>query len=120
MNYDRISATLKAMADPKRMKIIDLLSSGSLCACDVLTHFDFTQPTLSHHMKVLEKAGIVSVTKQSQWHHYTLREDFVKSFMCDMTQLLSTGEACLCQHSDCSCSPKNTSSDQPNKEKTKT
>lgn len=53
MNYEDMSKTLKALADPKRLKIIDLLSCGSLCACDILDHFDFTQPTLSHHMKVL-------------------------------------------------------------------
>ena len=92
MNYDETSYVLKAMADPKRLKIIDLLSNGTLCACDVLKHFDFTQPTLSHHMKVLEKAGIVSVSKQSQWHHYTLKEEFVKKFMQSMTQLLVMNE----------------------------
>ena len=54
MNYDEMSVMLKALADPKRLKIIDILSCGSLCACDILDHFDFTQPTLSHHIKVLE------------------------------------------------------------------
>ncbi|CAM4050758.1 ArsR/SmtB family transcription factor [Listeria booriae] len=92
MDYERTSLVLKAIADPKRMKIIDLLSSGSLCACDVLKHFDFTQPTLSHHMKALEKAEIVSVTKRSQWHYYTLREDFISDFMDSMTQLLSSNK----------------------------
>lgn len=89
MDYVRTSLVLKAMADPNRMKIIDLLSAGSLCGCDVLKHFDFTQPTLSHHMKALEKAGIVSVTKKSQWHYYTLRTDFVEDFMGAMAKLLS-------------------------------
>ena len=92
MNYEKTSLALKAMADKNRMKIIDLLSSGSLCACEVLSHFDFTQPTLSHHMKILEKAGIVSVSKQGQWHHYVLREDFVTTFMATMTELLSAKE----------------------------
>lgn len=92
MDYERTSLVLKAIADPKRMKIIDLLSSGSLCACDVLKHFDFTQPTLSHHMKALEKAEIVSVTKRSQWHYYALREDFISDFMDSMTQLLSSNK----------------------------
>lgn len=99
MDYEKTSQVLKALADPKRMKIIDLLSCGSLCACDVLKHFDFTQPTLSHHMKVLEQAGIVSVSKQSQWHHYTLKADFVKEFMDSMWQLFShSGETCICQN----------------------
>lgn len=90
MNYEQSSLVLKAMAEPNRMKIIDLLSSGSLCACNVLEHFDFTQPTLSHHMKVLEKAGIVSVVKKGQWHHYQLREGFATEFIQSMTHLLNS------------------------------
>lgn len=90
IDYEKASFILKAMADPKRMKIIDLLSGGSLCACEVLEHFDFTQPTLSHHMKVLEKAGIISVSKKGQWHHYKLKEDFVKDFTNSMLQLFSS------------------------------
>lgn len=91
MDYERTSFILKAMADSNRMKIIDLLSHGSLCACDVLKHFEFTQPTLSHHMKVLEKAGIVSVSKKGQWHHYSLKEDFAHEFIDSMKQLFFSG-----------------------------
>lgn len=98
MGYENLSFVLKAMADPNRMKIIDLLSYSSMCACDVLKHFDFTQPTLSHHMKVLEKAEIVSVNKQKQWHYYSLNEEFVQEFMRSMAHLLSdSGTDCLCQ-----------------------
>ncbi|MEG0733381.1 MAG: metalloregulator ArsR/SmtB family transcription factor [Vagococcus sp.] len=88
MDYEKISLVLKAMADPKRIKIVDLLSDGTMCACEVLEHFDFTQPTLSHHMKVLETAGIISVNKESKWYYYTLREDFVSEFMSTMTKIL--------------------------------
>ncbi|MGX7012932.1 ArsR/SmtB family transcription factor [Vagococcus silagei] len=88
MNYEELSVMLKAMADPNRMKIVHLLSNGTLCACEVLEHFEFTQPTLSHHMKVLEKANIVSVDKRGQWHHYTLRAEFVTQFLVSMEQLL--------------------------------
>lgn len=63
MNYDEMSVMLKALADPKRLKIIDILSCGSLCACDILDHFDFTQPTLSHHIKVLEKLVLCLLPK---------------------------------------------------------
>ena len=87
-NYEQIATIMKALADPKRLKIFDLLSTAdSLCACEVLEH-DFTQPTLSHHMKLLEKAGIVKVTKKSQWHHYALQEDFVEDFLVILKELL--------------------------------
>lgn len=102
MDYERMTLILKAIADPKRMKIVDLLSCGSMCACDVLEHFDFTQPTLSHHMKVLEKAGIVSVSKKRQWHYYSLDEEFVKDFMSSIMQLFSDEkENCACQKNEC-------------------
>lgn len=64
MDYEKTARLLKALADSKRLKIVDILSCGTMCACDILEHFDFTQPTLSHHMKVLEKSGIVRVTKR--------------------------------------------------------
>ena len=50
--YEKNSKILKALSDPNRLKIIDILSCGERCACEILEHFDFTQPTLSHHMKV--------------------------------------------------------------------
>ncbi|BCA84512.1 transcriptional regulator [Enterococcus saigonensis] len=92
MNYEEMTIVLKALGDPNRLKIIDLLSGGSLCACDLLQHFDFTQPTLSHHMKVLEKAGVVVVKKEGIWHHYKLTERFVTAFMQSMLQLFSIKE----------------------------
>lgn len=103
MNYEEMSKTLKALADPKRLKIIDLLSCGSLCACDILDHFDFTQPTLSHHMKVLEAAGVVLVTKKGTWHHYQLTESFVDQFMGSMMQLFSDTDDCICKTKNCEC-----------------
>ena len=93
MNYESLSLVLKSLANPNRMKIVDVLSCGSLCACDLLT-----QPTLSHHMKVLEKAGVVCVSKKGQWHHYSLREEFVVEFMESIQQLLVNNEDnCVCK-----------------------
>ena len=89
MNYVELSVMLKALADPNRLKIVNLLSNGSLCACDILEHFDFTQPTLSHHMKVLEKAGIIFVIKSKSWHHYSLELDFLKQEVGVLEEILS-------------------------------
>lgn len=103
VDYEVLAKTLKALSDPKRVQIVDLLSCGTLCACDLLTHFDCTQPTLSHHMKILEQAKIVAVTKKGQWHYYTLQPAFVTQFMADVQQLVTdTGTACAC-HKGCSC-----------------
>lgn len=96
-----MSRVLKAMADPRRLKIISLLSCGAMCACDVLEHFEFTQPTLSHHMKVLEQAKIVTVTKDRQWHYYELNEMFASNFMDELKELMIDNEKdCICHHKE--------------------
>lgn len=96
MDYEQTAQVLKAMADANRLKIIDLLSCGSLCACDLLTHFEFTQPTLSHHMKVLQAAGIVTATKRGRWQHYTLSANFVAQFPAFTRELLQDDATCSC------------------------
>ncbi|MFD1318501.1 ArsR/SmtB family transcription factor [Loigolactobacillus zhaoyuanensis] len=101
MDYQNYVQMLKAMADPNRLKIIDLLSCGSLCACDILTHFDFSQPTLSHHMKVLQNAGIVIARKEGKWQHYTLRTEFIDQFKQGTDQLLAADESCICHSDNC-------------------
>ena len=97
MNYEAYSAKLKIITDPKRMKIIDLLSCGEMCACDILEHFDFTQPTLSHHMKTLENAGFVNVSKRGKWNYYSLNQETLANFMRDFNQLFFNSDNCICQ-----------------------
>ncbi len=64
LNYDDNAKIIKALSDGNRLKIIDILSCGEKCACDILEHFQFTQPTLSHHMKVLIDCGLVRSRKE--------------------------------------------------------
>lgn len=71
-SYADYALTLKALSDETRLKIVDMLSAGELCACDILEEFNFTQPTLSHHMKVLVDSGIVTADRIGAWMHYNL------------------------------------------------
>ena len=96
MNYEAYSTKLKIITDPKRMKIIDLLSCGEMCACDILEHFDFTQPTLSHHIKVLTEAGMVTSEKKGTWHHYSLNEETAKQYIQETVHLLTHAADCIC------------------------
>ncbi|MCF1586326.1 metalloregulator ArsR/SmtB family transcription factor [Tetragenococcus koreensis] len=57
-----------------------MISTGEKCACDILDDFEFTQPTLSHHMKVLIEAGIVTARKEGKWHYYSLVTENVEEF----------------------------------------
>ncbi len=65
----------KALADETRLKIIEMLSSGELCACNILEHFQITQPTLSYHMKILCDSGLVNSRREGSWIKYTLNLD---------------------------------------------
>lgn len=77
MNYSDYAFIFKAMADETRLKIIDLLSKGELCACKILENFNITQPTLSYHMKILTDCGLVDSRKDGSWMRYSLNK---KSF----------------------------------------
>ncbi len=70
----------KAMADETRFEIIKMLSQGEMCACKILEKFNFTQPTLSYHMRILTAAGLVNGVREGAWIWYSLnRETFEKA-----------------------------------------
>ncbi|AZP03695.1 ArsR family transcriptional regulator [Jeotgalibaca ciconiae] len=96
MDYTNYAKVMKAMSEPKRVKILDLLSCGTLCACDVLNHFDFTQPTLSHHIKVLVEAELVTAERKGTWHYYSIKKDSVEQLLSDTKILFSSDKHCIC------------------------
>jgi DNA-binding transcriptional ArsR family regulator len=63
---------IKALADPTRLKILHLLKYGELCVCEIITALDKPQPTISHHLNILKKAGILKWRKEGVWVHYRL------------------------------------------------
>lgn len=71
------SIVLKALADETRLSIVEMLSSGELCACKILEHFNITQPTLSYHMKTLCESGIVSGRREGAWMKYSLNMEIL-------------------------------------------
>lgn len=71
-NYEANAKIFKALSDSNRLEIIDILSCGEKCACDILENFQFTQPTLSHHMKVLIECGLVKCRKAGLWSYSSL------------------------------------------------
>lgn len=96
MDYENYAKITKALSDAKRIKIVDMLSCGTMCACDILEHFDFTQPTLSHHINLLVKAGLVTIEKSGTWHYYTLNKENFEQFMLDTAQLAANKSGCIC------------------------
>ena len=78
MEEKRIAAIFKAFCDENRISIIKLLRSGEKCACKLLEEINVTQPTLSHHMKILCDSEIVVGRKEVKWTHYSISEKGVE------------------------------------------
>lgn len=72
MDNKRVAVMFKAFCDENRLQILELLCSGERCACNILEEMHITQPTLSHHMKILCDAGIVTGRKEGKWMHYSI------------------------------------------------
>lgn len=100
--YLEYTKVFKALSDPKRAMIVDMLSCGELCACMILERFEMSQSTLSHHMKLLCECGLVKGREQGKWTYYSLDADVIsntKQFFCDIT---SDKEICICKtETDC-------------------
>ena len=80
MTREEVAAICKAMSDPNRLKIIELLTQGEKCGCHLLEELQVTQPTLSHHMKVLSDCGLVSSYKDGKWQHYSINCEKFKEY----------------------------------------
>jgi len=69
---ERIARIAKALGDPIRMQLVDVLRkhAGRVCVCELVPLFDLSQPTVSHHLKVLREAGIVGSERRGLWAYY--------------------------------------------------
>ena len=73
-DYTATVRVFKAFCDANRLTILSLLQNGELCACKLLEALQIGQPTLSHHMKILCDAGIVTGRKEGKWTHYSINQ----------------------------------------------
>ena len=80
MNKVDVSLICKALSDSNRLHIIEILLNGEKCGCNLLEELQITQPTLSHHMKVLSECGLVNSRKEGKWTHYSLNCEVLSSF----------------------------------------
>ena len=68
----------KALSDEQRVRVLELLCEGETCACHLLEDLEISQPTLSHHMKILCESGIVRSRRAGKWNYYAIDEDGCK------------------------------------------
>jgi ArsR family transcriptional regulator len=74
---DELAPTFKALGDPVRLRLLSLIASAGseACVCDLNDAFDLTQPTISHHLKVLREAGLVTSERRGTWVYYRLHPE---------------------------------------------
>jgi ArsR family transcriptional regulator len=77
---ERMAAIAKALADPVRLQLVDVLRkhAGKVCVCELVPLFDLSQPTVSHHLKVLREAGVVDSERRGLWAYYYVTPDSLK------------------------------------------
>jgi ArsR family transcriptional regulator, arsenate/arsenite/antimonite-responsive transcriptional repressor len=79
---EQIAPLLKALADPVRLRLMSLIAShpgGEACVCDLNDAFELSQPTISHHLKVLHDTGLVDREKRGVWAYYRVKTDALAS-----------------------------------------
>jgi ArsR family transcriptional regulator len=76
----RMAQVAKALGDPVRLQLVDVLRkhAGKVCVCELVPLFDLSQPTVSHHLKVLREAGIVGSERVGLWAYYFVIPDALK------------------------------------------
>ena len=75
---DELRRVFRAFSDENRVRVLELLCDGELCACVLLEDMKISQPTLSHHMKILCNSGIVKSRRVGKWNYYSINDDGCK------------------------------------------
>ncbi len=88
VRYLKMAKAFKALSDPKRVKIVDMLACGEMCACMLLKAFEITQPTLAHDMKVLTEAEIVLSRRDGKKTIYSVNWNTLKKMNRVMADLV--------------------------------
>ena len=96
----KIAEMFKALCDENRIKILKLLQGGEKCACVLLDDLHISQPTLSHHMKILCDSGIVTGRKEGKWMYYSVSAEGAENAVSVLKALTAVDKqdiSCCCQ-----------------------
>ena len=101
MELSEIAVICKTLSDSNRLKIVQMLTQGERCGCELLKQLQIGQPTLSHHMKVLENCDLVFACKDGKWNHYHLNcarwtafRDTIEAIRCVCAPDKDKGRSC--------------------------
>jgi ArsR family transcriptional regulator len=77
---DELASRFKALADPTRVAIVNRLAAADeVCVCDLTAVFELSQPTISHHLRILREAGLVEASRRGTWAYYRLVPEAIES-----------------------------------------
>ena len=96
-SYAEFIPVFKALADETRIKIVDMLSCGEMCACKILESFNITQPTLSYHMKILTDCGLVVGKRDGAWMIYSMKSESVEQLKDFWVCITTECDDCICK-----------------------
>lgn len=96
MDISQFSRIAQALGNEKRARIVEFLSCGRMCACELQPFFGFSQPTLSSHMKVLRQAGVVLGVQEGKMQFYSLNLPLLEEYTAFARGLFHGDEACVC------------------------
>lgn len=89
MNYKKKAVVFKAIGDENRVHILDILSKGEKSAGAILKELEISQPTLSHHMKILCDAGLVEERRDGRWIYFRLSEKDTEKAVASLRKLFN-------------------------------
>lgn len=104
MNNEQFALISKALSDPNRLQIIQMITDQERCACKLLEQFNITQPTLSHHMRILSDCNLIKTRKDGKWSHYSMNMDTIEAYKSYINILYQSALASAVQEGDCNCS----------------
>src|SRR5215210_1505997 len=95
---DALVAVLRALGEPMRLEIYRLIAAqdAPLCVCDVVERFPLQQPTISHHLRVLREAALVTVSRQGRWAYYAPNPRGLELLRAAASQLVPASLALVC------------------------
>ena len=100
---ERIIEVFKALSDINRLQILEMISCGEMCACDIIDGLNLSQSTISHHMKILQSAGLVRSEKRGKWMFYSISEEKADEICKTIKHLMSDKENCICKDNKRGC-----------------
>ncbi|MBO5452695.1 MAG: winged helix-turn-helix transcriptional regulator [Clostridia bacterium] len=89
-----LTEIFKVLSDDNRLKIVRLISNNKMCASEILEHMKISQPTLSHHMRILTKAGMVKTDKTGTQVYYELNKSKVRNLCAFVREISCHNNKC--------------------------